>query len=276
MIQGFRVVYAIFAGRRKKMEIQLRYVDALCERGLVDEVHVWDMCANDVDRAWVQSLPYRIMTGARKGDWQPFYRHYATREDPSTVLIKADDDIVCIDIDHFQQFIEFVICHPEFYIVLPNIVNNGVCAYLQQQRGLFNLALDLPAHNFGKLWSSPSLWLDLHAVFLDHPDEFAYDGHTIIDAVNRASINFFAMLQSAYVRIFPHIGEYDEIDLNKKWLEKDKVVVHSMYVCHFSFCKQEEEEETEIRARSATVLQGYDALSREKCVNVLCNSDSCG
>ena len=43
MLTG-RVIFTVFAGRRRFMHILMAYVQPLLQEGVVDEVHVWDYC----------------------------------------------------------------------------------------------------------------------------------------------------------------------------------------------------------------------------------------
>jgi len=48
-------IFTCFAGRRKNMEILLRYTDELRRLGLLDEMHVWDYTRDVRDAMWLRS-----------------------------------------------------------------------------------------------------------------------------------------------------------------------------------------------------------------------------
>ena len=50
-------------------------------------------------------------------------------------FLKCDDDIVYLDIDKLGDFVEFRRTNPNYVVVSANVVNNGVCAYFQQEAG---------------------------------------------------------------------------------------------------------------------------------------------
>ena len=43
-----RVIYTMFAGRRRYLEIHFRYTDILLQKGLVSEVHLWDYTGSQI------------------------------------------------------------------------------------------------------------------------------------------------------------------------------------------------------------------------------------
>jgi hypothetical protein len=49
-----KTILVTFAGRRDRMQLLTRYVDAAIERGLIDEWHVWDFARNANDSAWLR------------------------------------------------------------------------------------------------------------------------------------------------------------------------------------------------------------------------------
>ncbi|MGC3970583.1 MAG: hypothetical protein QM775_25585 [Pirellulales bacterium] len=74
--------------------------------------------------------------GASVPYWQA-YDYYAKRlktfED--SLFLKCDDDIVYVELEKLSAFIEFRRAQRNYFIVSANVVNNGVCAYLQQSAG---------------------------------------------------------------------------------------------------------------------------------------------
>jgi hypothetical protein len=58
MYRGRKVIVTVFAGRKDRMTLLLNALDALIkQQKLVDEVHLWDYCRTEEDRAWLRSLP---------------------------------------------------------------------------------------------------------------------------------------------------------------------------------------------------------------------------
>lgn len=391
MYRDYKIIFTVFCGRRDRTSILLRYIDRLIQKGLIDEVHLWDYCRNEEDRKWLQSIPaallhtcerymyekrtdlvdkteysfrvsgksdvhilfacqsgetYELCLGAfentrcllRRGvqgivldknmtsvldatrefqdvqvqwkngmftvilngetvfknatiplvkdpivyamhstgfgsngvwdipvqqhtryryckalkrglEWRDYYEHYHKYRHTlyaNAIICKCDDDIVCIDTEHFHDFLNFRIDHPEYSLVFPNIVNNGVIASYQQHNWgvipttLFEVEKDIAAE-CGVLWESSDNCQRLHDLFLKNPDRFSYPGHHYIPPSQRVSINFFAVLPWM-LEHFANAGVDDEKYLSKDHsmeYNKNKALYNQMFVVHFSFCSQE-------------------------------------
>ena len=146
-----RVFYGIFAGRLDQMPIHLAYTDLLLDAHLVTEVHIWDFTTdlNDTEylSAFVRDSPrgaYHLFRRPYKDNkrisrmnegylFQSFYKHYCTnkRYRPDDIIIKADDDIVFIDISRFDSFVNDM---SNKHLYFPNIINNDVGLVIQGNR----------------------------------------------------------------------------------------------------------------------------------------------
>ena len=79
-----------------------------------------------------------------------YYYHYCDPKYENDIIIKCDDDIVFIDILKLPNFINFIRLN-DFDLVFPNTINNGVSAFIQQNK--YNLipkeimTLEYPLHN---------------------------------------------------------------------------------------------------------------------------------
>jgi len=160
------------------MKIHFRFTDILLARNLVDEVHVWDFSYDQPDdRTYLQdfvsskkntTLLYRLfeapkvakirygVTGRGQGYlWESYYEHYSTsshyREED--ILVKADDDIVYMDLDNFAGYLKNIVT-PQLYF--PNIVNNDAGLALQGSRNAHPSAVsffDQYQHNGTDFWT---------------------------------------------------------------------------------------------------------------------------
>ena len=146
-----RVFYGIFAGRLDQMPIHLAYTDLLLDAHLVTEVHIWDFTTILHDTEYLSEFvrdsprggyhlfkrPYndsKRVSRLNEGYlFQSFYRHYCTnkRYRPDDIIIKADDDIVFIDISRFDSFVNNI---SNKHLYFPNIVNNDVGLVIQANR----------------------------------------------------------------------------------------------------------------------------------------------
>ena len=232
------------------MHILMLYLEDLYRMKLIDEIHLWDYCRNEDDRKWLKSLPYTYMEPPDKGaKWKSYYDHYYNALDDKTILIKCDDDVVSLDTDNFTKFLDFRIDNPHYFLVFPNIVNNGVAAYFQQNehgvipKDLMDLEMPAGGHG-GSLWSSLELCRKLHEFFLKNPSKFKYDGYHEIDTGTRFSINVFAVLNShvkmGFKDVSPDDEQYLTVDVTKKFNIKN-AIYNGMYASHFSFNEQDKQ-----------------------------------
>jgi len=230
------------------MHILMLHLEDLYRMKLIDEIHLWDYCRNEDDRKWLKSLPYTYMEPSDKGaKWKSYYDHYYNALDDKTILIKCDDDVVSLDTDNFSKFLDFRIDNPNYFMVFPNIINNGVAAYFQQNahgvipKDLMDLEMPPGGHG-GSLWSSLDLCRKLHELFLKDPSKFVYDGHHEIDTGVRFSINVFAVMKQHVLKGFKDVSPDDEqhltVDVTNKFNLKN-AIYNGMYASHFSFGEQD-------------------------------------
>lgn len=255
MWRDHRVILSIFCGRQDRMPILLAYLVKLHEAGHLDEVHLWDYCRSEKDREWLNSVAsshpslFRIFVGVRR--WHSYYEHYHRlyqETEEQVILIKCDDDVVSIDLDHFTDFLDFRIDNPDVFLVFPNIINNGVAAFYQQQNGAIPkelMDLELPAV-CGSLWESKDKCLDLHNLYIDDPSRFAYPGQVSIAPHHRLSINFFAVTSKQIRAAFgdQRAGADDEHFLSVEYCienKAEKAIFNGMHVSHLTFYRQDEQ-----------------------------------
>lgn len=294
--QPYAVVY-IFAGRRDRMRVLMRYLDSMLVTGALNEVHVWDRTRDDDDTHWVHSLgnkSYQIHEEAdgNRPMFGGIYRYYSTQGEfvprcgnvarNDTVLVKADDDIVFVNTSYFQEFVRYVYTHPSMFIVHANIVNNGVTAYYQSLhvKGLLAqvpAAQEYPSEGFsGELCVNGSQALELHRFFLAHRSLFSWkdpanDSCIVFQAPEimpgrggqgRFSLNFFGARQSSYSEMSTLVNRYndDEHALTTKATEQGhKECIYTPFnVAHLSYFSQ--------RPHADHALPGYESLSKSLAV----------
>lgn len=226
-----KVYYSMFAGRIEYLKIHFKYTDLLLKLHIVDEVHVWD-CVDQYNPGNMDFISkyirdtevdgYRLFRRPSNQNvisrdaatylWGAYYKHYKNnlRYKDIDILIKADDDIVFIDLPGFKRFIHTIAKTAEITsagrnnLHFPNIVNNDVSFLIQSKRmnstvlnkwiryyELFNKLqspLDLSA-GFTKYyediskpepvtgkWSGtcnfPNFAYDMHKLFLQEPQHY--------------------------------------------------------------------------------------------------------
>jgi hypothetical protein len=80
---------------------------------------------------------------------------YSGKYNGKSTIVKVDDDIVWMGLDQMQGFLQYREGHPEHFFVSANVVNNGVCAFHQQEHGASIRAWNLPREHkeYGKVGS---------------------------------------------------------------------------------------------------------------------------
>ncbi len=189
--------------------------------------------------------------------WNPVYHHYARRADDyaGTVFLKCDDDIIYLDVERLADFIRFRRQRPDYFMVSANVVNNGVCAHVQQQLGMLPKGFDTlempPGGHCGSLWESGRKAEALHRCFLANPSRFQQGGFFIPQA--RFSINFVSWLGEDLPHFDTRFAD-DELDLTvtvPRFLGRANAIYLPFVVSHLSFRPQDREMDV------AAILDAY-------------------
>lgn len=270
-VHNMTVIFTVFCGRRRYMVLLMRYVTLMLERGTVDECHLWDYTRDLQDHKYLASLAalgnpkIKVVQVSNKASFGEYYQFYA-KCGGATTLIKSDDDIVYIDVDAMPALLSFRSAHPEHLLVLPMMLNNGVCAHLMQQRGRLPSGphtFELKEGGFEQLVGDGDKAVWLHEWFLANPCQMAGDaGEVVLPPRQRISINMFA-ISAADLPLLAHPGVTadDErcltVDIPSAERRTNCIFAGAL-VSHFGFGPQREtglEGEVE-----ATLLTKYAAL----------------
>lgn len=221
-----KIIYSIFAGRHKNLELQFKYISRMLKQKLIDEVHIWDFTRNDVDSVFIREKlcnyhkSIRVFDVKNKNSWGEYYNYY-TKEKfrEGDILIKADDDIVYIDVDGFQGFINHVKNKDRKGLyVSPSIVNNGVTSHYHQKFEL-GLPKDIVgeleyATFFGRLVRDGKVANMVHDDFLKNGcGKYRMDVVLQHPVGDRISINFFAIMGKDF-DVLQEVGWDDEHDVS--------------------------------------------------------------
>lgn len=196
--------------------------------------------------------------------WQA-YDYYARRikQFSDAIFLKCDDDIVFLDIEQLSSFIEFRRRNPHYFVVSANVVNNGVCAYLQQAAGSLPESLgefEHPPGGFGgTLWQSGERAIQLHRHFLQSADKRVPLASKIVEWNERQSINFIAWMGRDLMHMGLSQPGDDErvltVDL-PQFLGRPCAIHSDFVVSHLSFGPQERGIDFD------PLVEDYDALMR--------------
>lgn len=173
---GYRVITVTPAGRKPYLEILAAHL--LKQREHIDEHHFWVNTRNQEDIEYLEELAgqypdffqlkrraFYEVTRPNNSIWQ----YFQDCLDDDTIYIRLDDDICYIEPDAIETLAKFRADQREPFLILGNIVNNAICSYYQQQRGLI-------PQQWGRVervcmsrvgWDSKRFAQRLHTLFLE-------------------------------------------------------------------------------------------------------------
>jgi len=241
------VIFTCFVGRERYLKLLVPYITTLVSRGLIDEVHFWDYTRDPSDADYIRTLPFSIFVPKSKENWGDYYRCYTPVKypNPDTVIIKCDDDIVYIDVDHFEDFIAARRAHPEALIFSPSVINNPVCSaflfYRKLLEGFTGPEIEIGAANGKKI----------HEFFLNNRVEFTNAclatsrfGKVSLNLPGiRFNINFICILARDLDILYqgPYDGHDDEAWLGchaPKYYNRNIWIDLNFIVSHMAFTDQ--------------------------------------
>lgn len=280
------VVLTVFCGRQRYLSILLKYIKVLLERHIIQECHLWDFTRELQDHKYLMTLSghqsdkrIKLVHVTNKSSFSEYYQFYAnTYADNEVIVIKTDDDIVYIDVDAMPAFIAFRIANPHFFLCFPEIINNGLCAHLQQRVNYSGNKIPTDPHTFEIKqggWETlvgdgnKGAWL--HDWFIDGRNHgskkrVTTPEHITLDLNQRISINMFAILsKDLHILAQPRITEDDEHNLTvvvTSDLQRANAVCTSFTVSHFGFGTQRD---TGLGGGVETrLLKRYDELAAKE------------
>ena len=141
-------------------------------------------------------------------DWYEAYKFYLTYE--FEILLKIDDDILYIDINRFDEYINFIRNNKNINITIPNLVNHAVSFFYNYKFGL------IPNNIIRKKYLGKKSPLDfykffrdgrqagiLHKYFLNNTYKFINNN---INPINlngqKPSICMFGILKENYIKVY--------------------------------------------------------------------------
>jgi len=271
-IKKYRSNFCTFLGRRENIEILHAYIEKALELSILDRYFMIDMTRSFPDHEFLkqeydrlskkfnkrvflrnseeQSLKLTKKREPNDVDWGVFYKIFEEFSDED-VVIKCDDDILFIDLDHLEAAIELRYKNKTPFIMHANCINNGLCAYHQYKQKVwrFNSEL-LNRHPSGGL-AGPifidkgSLAKKMHKQFSrdineDYKNLQRYKLKSNLYSTNRISINFIFLLGKDRAELKP-ISHQDEYLVSCKIPQKKNrpnLIMPDFIVSHFSYGAQ--------------------------------------
>lgn len=175
------------------------------------------------------------------------YNYYADRYSifSNDVFLKCDDDIIYMDIEQFKGYIDCIKQNPQYFFISANVINNGICAYLQQKAhsipeeiGHFESP---PNGLYGSLWANGGKATKLHEFFVSQQGKTLSLEKELVEWNERIFINFIGWTgdKLRYMN-FPQGDDEGMLAvLLPKNLNKKIAIYSNFTVSHLSFFTQE-------------------------------------
>jgi hypothetical protein len=268
IIKKYNIKFCVFLGRKKNMKILHSYIQVALEHNIINEYHMYNFSRNIDDHDFIyiefsrllNLFPLRIFIHNHKEnkellnkprtrtDWNPFYKKISEESNKNDIIIKCDDDILFIDIYSLKNAIEDRIKDTKSFLIHSNCINNGVCAYYQQN--IFSKIKD-QLNNYPKggilgiLFDKPEIAYAMHNQFCnDILVSFDNLNKYIIDDVyinTRISINFI-LIRGEDTKYFKDITFDDEYELSSlipEDLLRPNKIKGDLLTAHYSYSFQE-------------------------------------
>jgi len=173
MYNEYKVIAHSAAGRRRYMQWLVPFVLA---EPMVDRYDIWVNTTNMADIEFFKGLAEKFPKvnlvwqpeGKIRGNWS-INAFYKTCQDEDAIYVRLDDDVVWMERDTIAKMVKFRVEHPDYFLVMPLVINNSLCTYLLQQTGKIHLNKYRPAACMDPvLWRSGKFAASLHQWFIDN------------------------------------------------------------------------------------------------------------
>lgn len=272
--QEFCVNLCTFLGREHNVCILKLYVHEALKIGAIDHYWMFDLTRNVADHEYVYDVycqlerqyPGRVhlinheerkkelnegIINISTGRWGVFYK-YLNNFNDNDVIIKCDDDTLYFDVETIRDAAKIRWENKSPMIMHANTINNGVCAYHQQEHGKWRfegadvLNMYPTCGLTGPLFSHPTVAGDCHKQFvndmlLSEQNIETYKLNKNIYFCSRVSINMMFILGEDR-HLFTHIDSQDEyITSSKLGQQHDRpnMIIGDFVTAHHTYGTQE-------------------------------------
>jgi hypothetical protein len=284
MYGDYRIVCVTPAGRRRYMEMLAGYI---LQSAIVDEYQIWVNTKDRNDLAFFRGL--RGLDPRVSIVWPPEYpvagrqsigQFFRNCIDSDSIYIRFDDDIVWISDNFFEEFLEFRLRNPQYFIVSPLVINNALCTYVLQVRNLLR-------SDYGHVqpylmdpigWANPRFAhhlhnLLLHTIAVDDLESLMFDEQPM--ALCRFSINCIAWFGREFAAFG---GRVPQLADEEEWVSAVKPTALGQGNCvfgramasHFAFLPQRPYlDKTDVLARYRNLATRLPNLPRSTVIDGL-------
>jgi len=231
----FKTKMCAFLGRKINVQILHKYIELALNNNIIDEYHIFDFTRNNIDhlflgeeykrlfskypdRIYIHNNKAKVFEQPKPQDWSPFYKTISSWDDPNSVIIKCDDDILFIDVYALKDAIRDRWNDKHSFLIHSNCINNGLCAYyLRDKFPKLSKELSIPPKGglLGPLFEKPELAYGMHTTFISKIKEEWLSYFHIPDQTftQRISINFI-LLRGDDLKYLRDVGHQDEYELS--------------------------------------------------------------
>lgn len=156
--------------------------------------------------------------------YQSYYADAGRHDADDVVIIKGDDDIVWINSTMVRPFAQYFHNHPGIFLLSASVVNQGLCAYYQQEHGAIPAEVEhfaLPGNGMGDLHENGTQALLLHRHFLQseqvrrkfyitEPEFYPFTYTINVNFIALRPSDFSEILQLIQMRLKENSQYYDE------------------------------------------------------------------
>jgi len=143
--QEYKIVVTIGAGRKRYMELLFNQI--LREYDYIDEIRFCVNTNEHEDLLWLEETAKqydKVTLDKRLGGGEynalNLCRFWEGFQDPGSIYIRLDDDVVWIDEGFIQKMVEFRIKNLAYLFVFPNIINNSICDHIHERIGALDIS----------------------------------------------------------------------------------------------------------------------------------------
>lgn len=271
MIYNTKVIVVIPAGRRRYMEVLFPYL--LREYNIIDEIRYWVNTKVKEDIEWMieksrqydkVKLDFEYAEAERVGEFHNIGNFFKKCIDPDTVYVRLDDDIVWLEHDYIRKTVNYVINHPDNFIVYSNIINNSITTHIHQRIGCFNHIKEQLIYDWlgNKAYHNGELCEQIHSQFIkdiknNNLNKYKFN-EWIMNLFERVFVNAISWRGEEFVK-FDGVVPGDEelfVSVDKpKSINKFNIINGNVLCAHFAFWGQREYMD------KTNILEEYKKLS---------------